>query len=146
MNKLSLLVFFRENRVDKWGPLWFDRKKRVFARSVSRPSVVMLQHILGTMLLCVGIFRLFYGGGDGAQWVNLNIFLMMVDSLVSSDFSREHLKVWPFGPLIIEYYPPFFPKFSHFQYIEFQNLQIVSLSESKYVIDILGYYLKKYVS
>ena len=80
-------------------------KKRVFARSVSRPSVVMLQHILGTMLLCVGIFRLFYGGGDVAQWVNLNIFLMMVDSLalLSSDFSREHLKVCPFGRLIMEY-------------------------------------------
>jgi hypothetical protein len=32
-------------------------EKKEFARSVSRPS--MLQHILGTMLLCVGIFRLF---------------------------------------------------------------------------------------
>ena len=78
MNKLSLLVFSVKTMWINGGRCDLTEKKRVFARSVSRPSVVMLQHILGTMLLCVGIFRLFYGGGDGAQWVNLNLFLMMV--------------------------------------------------------------------
>ena len=44
----------------------------------------------------------------------------------------------------LEYYPPFFPKYSHYQYIIFQNLQIVSPSKDAKIINVLGHYLRKY--
>ena len=46
----------------------------------------------------------------------------------------------------LEYYPPFFPKYSHNQYIKFENLQIVSPSEDVKIINVLGHYLRKYGS
>ena len=46
----------------------------------------------------------------------------------------------------LEYYPPFFPKYyRHYQYIKFQNLQIVFPSEDVKIINVLGHYLKNTV-
>ena len=44
----------------------------------------------------------------------------------------------------LKYYPPFFPKYSHNQYIKFENLQIVSPPEDVKIINVLGHYLRKY--
>ena len=52
--------------------------------------------------------------------------------------------VLPYIMSSLEYYPPFFPKYSHNQYITFENLQIVSPSEDVKIIDVLGHYLRKY--
>ena len=44
----------------------------------------------------------------------------------------------------LEYYPPFSPKYSHNQYIKFENLQIVSPSEDVKISNVIGHYLRKY--
>ena len=44
----------------------------------------------------------------------------------------------------LEYYPPIFPKYSHNQYIKFENLQIVSPSGDVKMSNVLGHYLRKY--
>ena len=38
----------------------------------------------------------------------------------------------------LEYYSPFSPKYSHNQYIKFENLQIVSPSEDVKIFNVLG--------
>ena len=52
--------------------------------------------------------------------------------------------VLPYIMSSLEYYPPFFPKYSHNQYIRFENLQIMSPSEDVKIINVLGHYLRKY--
>ena len=52
--------------------------------------------------------------------------------------------VLPYIISSLEYYPPLFPKYSHNQYIKFENLQIVSPSEDVKIINVLGHYLRKY--
>ena len=52
--------------------------------------------------------------------------------------------VLPYIMSSLEYYPPFFPKYSHNQYIKFQNLQLLSHSENVKIIYVVGHYLRKY--
>ena len=62
---------------------------------------------------------------------------------INDDLGQKYI-VFPWIMSSLEYYPPFFPKYSHNQYTKLENLQIVSPSEDVKIINVLGHYLRKY--
>ena len=84
---------------------------------------------LNTVLLCRKIARKLVAG---VQVNNAQTYISIYRISLNN--------VFPYIMSSLEYYPPFYPKYSHNQCIKLENLQIVSPSENVKINNVLGHY------
>ena len=79
------------------------------------------------------------------QNLSMTRFRVIIQKSHKETYRISLNNVLPYIMSSLEYYPPFSSKYSsHDQYIELENLQIVSPSEDVKIINVLGHYLRKY--